>query len=71
MKENNKSLERYTRTQYTVAEQIYKAHMEMRKNIYGLENLKYEMKDPYSSSEEFKQGYLAGVKTMMSIFMDL
>ena len=45
--------------------------METRKNIYGLKNLKYEIKDPYSNSEEFKQGFLAGVKTMMSIFMDL
>ena len=71
MKTIDKGLENYTRHQYTVAEKIYKNYQNMRMEINGLESIKYEINDPYITSEDFKQGFIAGVKVMNSIFMDL
>ena len=70
-KEDKSVLELYTRTHYTTAEKIYEKYMDMRDIINNQERIKYDIKDKYCANKDFKQGFIAGAKIMMSIFLDL
>lgn len=71
MFEKDKLLIKYTREEYTYCEKLYEQYMEMRKVLKAIENIKYDNVDPMQLSEEFKQGFIAGIKIMSSILMDL
>ena len=72
MFKTRKELEKYNRDNYTMAENLYLRYMEMRKTIKGVENLKYSGDiDSFENNEDFKQGFIAGVKIMSAIFMDM
>lgn len=43
----------------------------MRRILHEIENIKYEVEDKYMTSKEYKQGFLAGIKTMSSLLMDV
>ena len=43
----------------------------MRKIVNTLENKKYSVPDNFADKETYKQGFLAGVKIMSSIFIDI
>ena len=62
---------KYTREQYTFAETLYNNYIEMRKTLNQIEGLKYDIKDKYILNEDFKQGFIAGIKIMSSLFLDL
>lgn len=61
----------YAREKFSLEEKLYENYVEMRKNMNKLENFKYGKEDKYISSEEFKQGFIAGVKIMSSLLIDL
>ena len=71
MFEKDKMQERYIREDFTYAETLYEKYIEMREALLKYERMKYEPKDTYSTSEDFKQGFIAAVKIMSSMFMDL
>ena len=43
----------------------------MRKEISKIENYKYSVEDKYINNEDFKQGFLAGIKIMSSFMFDI
>ena len=61
----------YIREDFSIEEKLYENYIEMRKNMSKLENYKYGKEDKYMTSEEFKQGFIAGVKIMSSLLIDL
>ena len=71
MFEKNTSLEKYTRTDFTYAEKLYDNYVSMRKEISKIENYKYSVEDKYINNEDFKQGFLAGIKIMSSFMFDI
>ena len=71
MIEKDKNLERFTREQFSFAEKLYNDYISIRKTINNYENMKYSIKDPYITSEEFKQGFISGVKIISSLLMDI
>ncbi|MBE5736601.1 MAG: hypothetical protein E7356_04560 [Clostridiales bacterium] len=62
---------KYFREKYTMEEKIYESYVNMRKSLSELENYKYATEDKYISSEEFKQGFIAGLKIMSSLLLDI
>ena len=72
MFKTSKDLELYNREYYTMAEQIYEQYMQIRKVVKGIENMKYGGDiDSFEHNEDFKQGFIAAVKVMSAIFMDM
>lgn len=71
MFEKDSTLIRYIRENYTMAEKIYEGYMIMRKVVGDIENIKYDNPDKMAMSEEFKQGFIAGVKCLSAILMDM
>lgn len=71
MFEKNAKTILYTRENYSIEEELYKNYIEMRKSLGKLENMKYSNEDKLLDSEEFKQGFIAGIKIMSSILIDL
>lgn len=71
MFEKNTNFEKYTRTDFTYAERLYDNYISMRKEISKIENYKYSVEDKYINNEDFKQGFLAGVKIMSSFMFDI
>lgn len=71
MFEKNPDHERYIREQYSLEEQLYTHYAKMREAMSNIENIKYYKEDTFSKSEDFKQGFIAGVKIMSSILLDL
>lgn len=67
----DKKYERYTREEYTMEEEMFEHYKEIRKAVNDVQNLKYSFEDKLSGSSEFKAGFIAGVKIMSSIFMDM
>ena len=61
----------YTRTDFTYPEKLYEYFMKMRQELEDVHKAKYGSDDPYRTSEDFKQGFIAGVKIMSAILMDL
>ena len=71
MFEKDKMDMRYIRDDFTYCEKLYDKYLEMRKVLSDIELIKYAKSDPIQTSEDFKQGFIAGVKIMSSIFMDV
>ena len=71
MFEKNDGLVRYTRTDFTFEEELFNKYMELRSVVSLLENKKYAVIDDMKDKELFKQGFLAGVKIMSSILLDV
>ena len=69
-KEDKKGCERYIRESYSTAEKICKKYMEIRDLVNNVENIKYDLKDN-CDTQDFKQGVIAGINLMMSIFLDV
>lgn len=67
--DSNKEL--YTRVDFTFEELLFERYLSMRELVNKLENIKYKCDDTLGNSKEFKQGFLAGVKVMSSIFLDI
>ena len=42
----------------------------MRKSMLDYDNYKYENLDPYIKSKDFKAGFFAGVKIVLSLFIN-
>lgn len=61
----------YSRENYSLEEELYKNYIEMRSVIGKLESMKYNNEDKILNSEEFKQGFIAGVKIMSSLLLDV
>lgn len=54
----------------TTEEKIYNEYINMRKNILDYDGYKYENLDSCIHSNDFKKGFLAGVKIMLTILID-
>jgi hypothetical protein len=61
----------YTRKHFSYPEKLYEHFMNMRSELEEVHKTKYGSDDPYRTSEEYKQGFMAGVKIMSAILMDL
>ena len=71
MKYPDKETELYMRKNFTIAEKIYEHYINIRRELSYMEKMKYDIKDDYILNEDYKQGFLAGIKVMMSIYMDM
>ena len=71
IKQPNPADELYMRAHFTASENIYKEYVKMRDEINNINREKYVVDDSICKSKEFKQGFIAGVKVMMSLFMDM
>lgn len=71
MFEKDEIKELYSRSDFTFEEKLYNKYIALRKVISDLESIKYKNVDELSLSKDFKQGFLAGVKIMSSIFIDV
>ena len=72
MFEKDKMNESYIRNSFTLEEELFKAYIEMRKAVNKVEKMKYSgVDDVIISNEDFKQGFLAGVKIMSSLLFDV
>ena len=71
MFEKDKLKEKYIREEYSIEEELYNKYLELRKSLSRVENIKYDNPDTISLSEEFKQGFIAGVKIMSSLLLDI
>lgn len=67
----DESLASYVREHYSACELIFKKYKEMREVINDIYRLKYDVKDEIANTKEFEKGFIAGVKVMMSLFMDM
>ena len=71
IKKPDESLASYFREHYSASEVIFKEYLKMREAINDIYKLKYDIKDDLANSKEFEKGFIAGVKVMMSLFMDM
>ena len=71
MFEKDEEMILYKRSIFTMEEELYKHYMAMRQVVNNIEKFKYGIDDVFESSEEFKQGFIAGVKVMSTMFMDI
>lgn len=71
MFEKKDMLIKYTRVNFTFEEELFSKYMELRKVVSLLENIKYDAEDEMKDKEVFKQGFLAGVKVMSSVLLDI
>lgn len=71
MFEKDKSQIFYQRKFYTMEEELYKHYLKLRGVLHDIEAFKYATEDNFSTSEDFKQGFIAGVKIMSSMLIDL
>ena len=62
---------KYIREDFSIEEKLYENYISMRKNLKEYESYKYSSEDPYINSQEFKQGFIAGVKIISSIILDI
>lgn len=53
MFEKDKSLERYTREEFTMEEQLYNYYIQMRKVLHSIERFKYGTEDKFSKFRGF------------------
>ena len=54
-----------------MAENIYNAFQEMRKAVNSINSIKRTIDDKFLYNEDYKQGFIAGIKIMSAMFMDL
>ncbi len=71
MFEKNELKELYTREDFTFEEGLFQKYLDLRSVVNKLENIKYKNADEFATSNDFKQGFLAGIKVMSSIFIDV
>ena len=72
MFEKDKEKESYIRDSFTFEEELFKLYIEMRKAVNRVEKMKYSAaEDVIISNDDFKQGFLAGVKIMSSLLFDI
>jgi len=71
MFEKDKATEMYTREKYTFEESLYAKYVDMRKIVSKIENFKYWNDDRQVKSAVFKHRFIASVKIMSSLFMDM
>ena len=68
----NKCDELYTRTGHSYEEKLYEYYVEMNNVVNEFIGMKYgKQEDKLLRSNEFKQGFIAGLKIMSSIFLDM
>ena len=69
--------EQYLRDELSVneecnfAERLYNNYIAMQKSLKGLEKKKYGKEGKNLNSQDFKQGFIAGVKILSSLFLDM
>ncbi|MBE5735975.1 MAG: hypothetical protein E7356_01270 [Clostridiales bacterium] len=71
MFEKNKGDERYIREYFTMEEKLFEKYMEMVGVLFEVESYKYYKESPIQHQEAFKQGFLAGVKILSSMLLDI
>lgn len=49
---------------------LFELYIEMRKKLLDADNFRYEITDFSINSNEFKMGFVAGVRVMMSLDFD-
>ena len=62
---------KYIREHFSTSEKIFKQYINMRNSINDIYKLKYEVKDDLANSKEFELGFNAGVKVMLSLFLEI
>ena len=67
----DESFASYVREHYSASEVIFKEYIKMREAINNIYRLKYTFEDEIANTKEFEKGFIAGVKVMMSLFMDM
>ena len=66
------SEEVYTRSGHSYEEKLYEHYVAMNKVVGEFVSMKYGKQDEsFMRSEQFKQGFIAGLKIMSSIFLDM
>ena len=60
----------YQRESFLIEEKLYESYISMRKSMLDYDNYKYENLDPYIKSKDFKAGFFAGVKIVLSLFIN-
>ena len=71
MFEKEKIKELYNRENFSIEEELYDSYKNMRIALNKYENMKYSVEDNIVKSEDFKQGFIAGIKIMSSLLIDL
>ena len=71
MFEKDKMQIRYIRESYSIEEDLYESYRNMWIAMNKYENIKYSKDDEMVDSEDFKQGFIAGVKIMSSLLLDI
>ncbi len=71
MFEKDAQYAKYIREDFTFEEKLFEKYMALRKVANEYENFKYAKPDNYATSEDFKQGFIAGVKVLSSILIDI
>ena len=72
MFEKDKNMILYTREHYTFAESLYENYIKMRRAGAQFLSPKYGMlKDDFINSDAGKEGFLAGVYIMLSLYGDM
>lgn len=68
---NKRVLELYNREEYSMAEKMYEGYMQIVKSYYDKERIKYSDMEIPQDSEEFKRGFICGIKVLSSIVQDM
>ena len=53
-----------------IEDRIYQEYIKMRKSLYDYQDYKYDNIDRFIYSEDFEYGFKAGIKVMLSIFLE-
>lgn len=61
----------FTREKFSLEERLYESYSQMRKDMNEFEKFKYGNEDKFVESEEFKQGFIAAIKIMSSLLLDI
>lgn len=55
------------KNEFSLEEELYTLYINMRRQILIHDNYKYESNDPLINSNDFKSGFFAGIKIMLSL----
>lgn len=70
MIEKDKELYSNIRTHYTMAEKLYTQYIEMKNSLNEELGKKYGIDNSNINSKDFKDGFIAGVKTLSALYFD-
>lgn len=70
MIEKDKELYSNIRTNYTMAEKLYTQYTEMKNSLNEELGKKYGIDNSNINSNDFKDGFIAGVKTLSALYFD-